>query len=147
MTQFSLALIRLAFAATLSLTVHQKAIGAEITQISEVNTITIEGPIEPGDCIKIVDLLHKVGTHQIFLASAGGNLTEAMVIGRLVRTLKLDTIVPGYVNSNISRNVASRYHVMDFDHNFMCTSACFFIFIAGVERSEKGFRSPALRHP
>jgi hypothetical protein len=145
MTQFSTPLIRFAFVAVFSLTVPQGGIGAQITR-SWGTAITIEGPIEPGDCQKIVDLLRKEGARIVFLASPGGSLSEAMAIGRLVRTLKLSTDVPGYMDTEVpehadrehAKKIAKLYHVIDFDHNFMCASACFFIFIAGIERYNQG---------
>ena len=50
--------------------------------------ITIEGSIAPGDYQKLVDLaLSSRGAHTVWLASPGGNLAEALRMGRLIRSL------------------------------------------------------------
>ena len=113
---------------------NQRAVGAEITHLQNSAEIKIEGKIEPGDCKKIIDLLQKERARKIFLASPGGDLRESILIGRVVRNLKLHTSVPGYMDDKTTKLFAKKYEIIDRDRNFMCASACFFIFVAGVDR-------------
>lgn len=95
--------------------------------------ITIEGPIEVGDYEKFASLvLHSEqvdGPGPIWLGSPGGNLVEALKIGRLVRKLKLTVWAPEWKSRPLMR--LSRP-----EHN-LCTSSCFFIYVAGVQRFGK----------
>jgi hypothetical protein len=54
----------------------------------------LEGKIEPGDLEKLRSFIHDEPALEIYLASPGGDLAEAMKIGRLLRALKVTTIVP-----------------------------------------------------
>jgi len=97
----------------------------------------LEGRIETGDFDKfknfILDSDHAV---ELYLASPGGNLAEAMKIGLLVRILKLSTVVPSKTWTNQEREtIAVRHNLKDAKADYQCTSACFFIFAAGVHRS------------
>lgn len=114
--------------------------GAEVSH-SLIDEVVMEGPIEPGDCEKLKIFISKQGAHRIYLASPGGNLREAMEIGRLVRTLKLQTIVPGRWGSNedINRRWAKAHNLKNFEKNYMCASACFFVFVAGIAKDTNGF--------
>jgi hypothetical protein len=68
-------------------------------------------------------------------------VTEALLIGRLIRSLKLYTEAPGFMDedelkSGVSKHLWAKYYsIRNFDRNFMCASACFFIFISGIDRS------------
>src|SRR5229473_1380302 len=57
-------------------------------------TVVIEGTIQKGDCDSPLSLIRNSFAKHVYLASPGGDLLEAMRIGRLVRLLKLRTIVP-----------------------------------------------------
>jgi hypothetical protein len=58
-----------------------------------------------------------------------------MQIGRLARSLKLETIVPGRLaNDDLNVKLAARHNLSDYSHDYMCASACFFIFVGGVSR-------------
>src|SRR5262249_6912798 len=109
-----------------------------------------EGKIEPGDYDKFLDGIlcpeayrDDICPSLVYLASPGGDLAEAIKIGRLVRQLRLDTEIP---NDYIRRNpaMAARYAEMrDLNlenpkANGMCASACFFIFVAGIYRTTFG---------
>jgi hypothetical protein len=54
--------------------------------------VVIEGTIQNGDCDKLLILVRKSSPRAVYLASPGGNVREAMRMGRLVRALKLATI-------------------------------------------------------
>lgn len=97
----------------------------------------LEGKITAGDFDKIVSYI--INGHrpvEIYLASPGGDLAEAMKIGLLVRSLKLSTIVPSKTLSNQKRDfTAAQHDLKDPKANYMCASACFFVFVAGIHRS------------
>jgi hypothetical protein len=124
---------------------------ASAAEITMDKWVTLEGQIEPGDYEKLRDFLvaergyrpyhsahcseiYEDGCpEQIYLASPGGDVAEAMKIGRLIRTLGWTTKAPS--------STARQYEIKDYqiqfpDTNFMCASACFFIFVGGVYREE-----------
>jgi hypothetical protein len=114
--------------------------GAEIKSDIHGDTV-LEGKIESGDFNKLQSFLfpnHSFpnSSPQIYLASPGGDLTEAMKIGRLVRSLKLETRIPGKYEPDFmaSPGFPRRYNLSDVKTNYMCVSACFFVFVAGVKR-------------
>lgn len=81
--------------------------------------LVLSGPINPGDADRLVRFLlepladQPLLASEIVLASPGGNLVEAMRLAALVRGLHLDTRVRA---------------------DSACSSACFFVFIAGDNR-------------
>jgi hypothetical protein len=93
----------------------------------------LEGTITSGDYDKVLSFVearwNAIGS--IYLASPGGSVTEAIKIGRLVRTLKLETIAPA---RTINAARVKEHKLTDPDANFMCASACFLAYIAGVKR-------------
>jgi hypothetical protein len=112
---------------------------AEVSVVS--NEIILEGKIEAGDFDKLEKLARDAKPRSIFVASPGGNLAEAIKIGRLVRALNLWTKIPGgssvnpRLNATIRERTLAQYPLKDPKNNYLCTSACFFVFIAGVRRS------------
>jgi hypothetical protein len=82
------------------------AVGAEIRHASPKELlrlngaqVILEGDIEIGDYDKLLGLIDEdcrdySCTAAIFLASPGGDLIEAMKIGRLVRQRRLETHIP-----------------------------------------------------
>lgn len=87
--------------------------------------VTIKGKIERGDFLKLSNLLdetHKSqhGIRIVWLSSKGGDVLEAMRIGRLIRQNHIWTYAP------------SPYLI--FKDNDTCDSACFLIWAAGVDR-------------
>lgn len=105
----------------------------------------LEGVIQAGDFEKFkVFVLGGGNAFQIYLASPGGDLAEAMKIGLLVRLLKLSTVVPSKPLTNQAFETAAAEHgLANPKADFQCSSACFFIFVAGVHRSHDD-RGPAL---
>jgi hypothetical protein len=96
----------------------------------------LEGRIESGDFDKFTDfVLKRDNAVEIYLASPGGDLGEAIKIGLAIRQLNLSTIVPGKVLTNQSFNLAAtRHNLKGGKANYLCASACFFIFVAGIHR-------------
>ncbi len=102
-------------------------------------TVLIEGEITVGDFEKLRKItdycpLSLVGT--VELASPGGNITEAIKMGRLVRSLRLSTSAPitSVGETETAKSLARQTGVKDIERNNTCTSACFFIYVAGVDR-------------
>jgi hypothetical protein len=105
-----------------------------------------EGKIEAGDFDKFKGfILNNEKTTELYLASPGGDLNEAMKIGLLVRALKLWTVVPSKTLTDQRRELAAaRHDLKDAKDNYKCASACFFIFVAGVHRSSDDLGPPIL---
>jgi hypothetical protein len=107
--------------------------------------VIIEGAINNGDCNKLLVLIRKSFVKAVYLASPGGNVLEAMRIGRLVRALKLETIVPVKREGELRTQQAANFGIKNPDDNLVCASACFFVFAAGVLRNQDyRFGSPLL---
>jgi hypothetical protein len=71
----------------------------------------------------------------IYLASPGGSVAEAMKIGRLVRTLRWETKIPDDVPPDLRSKTVAALKLKDAEANYMCASACFFVYVAGFERA------------
>lgn len=121
------------------------ACGAEIRKIRPLHPaydLILEGKIEPGDYDKLRRFIDEdCGGYprNIYLASPGGDLIEAMKIGRLVRTLRWETKVPSDLPSNFRKDTEAILKLNDAKANYMCTSACFFVFVAGIYRERDTF--------
>lgn len=90
-------------------------------------TSRIEGEIVEGDYAVFETAVRNTSNADtVWLASPGGDLAEAMKIGRLVRELKLSVWVP-------SKN-GLLFPMVNAKQNAVCASACFFIYAAGVDR-------------
>jgi hypothetical protein len=119
---------------------------AELGYTGFANVI-LEGKIETGDYDKLLKIIdeycsnYQICEFGIYLASPGGNLIEAMKIGRLVRKLRLET----HVSSDLPPPYRQKSEAIlkDAKANYMCASACFFIFVAGIDRERDTF-SPLL---
>ena len=112
---------------------------AESNSGSPLAGITIEGAIVPGDFPKLASLvLATRGTSVVWLASPGGNLSEAMRMGALIRQLALEVRAP------VDRSLPL-VRLRDPENN-TCASACFFLYVAGVRRqgSVLGIHKPSL---
>lgn len=98
--------------------------------------VKIEGEIEPGDANKFIRFYAYFGpirSRTVFLRSKGGNVAEAMAIGRLVHQFRLTTQVPSH---DVSGELEQGYQFSPSDDrgNFLCASSCFLIYAGGVER-------------
>lgn len=122
------------------------------------NGVVFEGKIEAGDYTRLSSVYFEKRSNQfyvgaplaneIYLASPGGDLAEAIKIGHLVRMLKLHTVVPSgeYPRGPYAKySDADRHRLINPKANYMCASACFFIFVAGTERTlDMDFADPRL---
>lgn len=105
----------------------------------------LEGKIEAGDFGKVRSfILDGDSADILYLASPGGNLAEAMKIGRFVRALKLQTAIPGKFSRELEAKAAARHNLTEPRANYVCSSACFFIFVAGIYRNDDFFSSGIL---
>jgi len=101
--------------------------------------VVLEGTIEAGDYDKLRTFVEENSPRSIYLASPGGNLAEAIKMGRLVRALKLKTMVPSEKNPRFRDKLADMNKLKNPETNYMCASACFFVFVAGVNRITDNF--------
>jgi hypothetical protein len=105
-----------------------------ITNKHGVHTgIVIEGSIEHGAFANFERKI-KQGRgfiSNVFLRSPGGDVEEAIKIGRLIRELKIKTNVP--IQSKGPHACYGQKPLMA--ENCTCESACFLIFAGGVDRS------------
>ncbi len=111
--------------------------------VQQRDEMVLEGNIEAGDYSKILNHIRENYPRSIYLASPGGNVAEAIKIGRLIRALNLETAIPAqnaieFRSRSIAllKKIADGRHIKQFDANYVCASACFFIFVSGVHRSK-----------
>jgi hypothetical protein len=122
---------------------------AEITGDKYSYKVQFEGKIEKGDYEKLSTVAGDIASEMndnsdfsnlspvLHLFSPGGDLTEAMKIGRFVRKLHWMTTVP---NKSLTPAMQKwekeiKDGLKNPDQDYMCASACFLIFVAGIERS------------
>lgn len=103
--------------------------------------LILEGQIVAGDFDKVRQFLSDKPTFDkitggVFTASPGGNLLEAIRIGRLIRELGLSTTAPSGSSKGGRRfgEALIRPDNLHDARNYLCTSGCFLIFIAGIYR-------------
>jgi hypothetical protein len=105
--------------------------------------LVLEGKFVAGDFNRLHDFLSNKSNFEkisggVFLASPGGNIAEAMKIGSLIRALRLTTDAPSGPPTGVSRfgeSVIGPRQLTDPRHNYLCASACFFVYVAGVYRN------------
>jgi hypothetical protein len=105
--------------------------------------LVLEGKIVAGDYDKLRKFLgNKFNFDKIsdgvFLASPGGNVAEAMRIGRLIRTLRLSTDAPSGPptgNAKFGESLIKANHLVNPKTNYLCASACFFVYVSGIYRN------------
>lgn len=108
-------------------------------------SILISGTIEEGDYTRFQAALRRLErpAYRIDLASPGGDLTEAMRIGRLARRLLLTTAAPHRnEDGSVTCSLVSGLEQWGegpiagdrVPENCLCASACFLIYAAGIGR-------------
>jgi hypothetical protein len=115
--------------------------------------LILEGKIEAGDYISVRNFLSDASNFkemngEVYLASQGGNLIEALRIGYLIRHLQLNTNAPSRTPRTIKDPGSEVIHPSDLANRqnyYRCTSACFLLYVAGVYRREAGLLG--LHHP
>jgi hypothetical protein len=100
--------------------------------------VKIEGEIELGDTRKLLKMYEYFGpsvTSQVFLWSRGGDVEEAIKLGRLIRQLRLSTIAPDRFNlAGVLAQFGVHAGPIDRNNN-VCASACVLVYAGGVTRS------------
>jgi hypothetical protein len=102
--------------------------------------LVLEGKIDAGDCNTLRKFLSDKSTFDkisggVFLASPGGNLQEAAKIGSLIRSLGLSTSAPsGPPTGRKLGESRIRPENLRDPNDYLCTSACFLLFVAGIYR-------------
>ena len=94
------------------------------------SSILIEGPIVKGDFKRFQYFVFAFPARTVWLASPGGDIAEAIMIGQLVRRLKMNVWAPERML--IKRGI--QLVVISDHYNNLCASACFFIYAAGTSR-------------
>lgn len=117
---------------------------ADLREGAVLGEVVLEGTIEAGDYAKVEAFFEANPVRSVYLASPGGNLIDAIKIGRLIRALELETIVPNDTRSDLRETMAARHKLNDAKANYMCASACFFLFVAGVKRTVDFIGEPVL---
>jgi hypothetical protein len=103
--------------------------------------LILEGKIDSGDYDRLRKFLSVKSTFDkisggVFLASPGGRLQEATKIGLLIRSLGLSTSAPEGDSHGGRRLGASPVRPENLRNpgDYLCTSACFLLFVAGIYR-------------
>jgi hypothetical protein len=117
---------------------------ADIKDGSALGEVVLEGTIVSGDYDKLLSFVDANEARSIYLASPGGSVTEAIKIGRLVRALRLETIIPVQLRGDLREKAAEHHKLTNPKANYLCASACFFVFVAGVKRDHDLLGDPIL---
>jgi hypothetical protein len=103
--------------------------------------LILEGNIETGDYIAVRNFLSessnfKKMSGEVFLASPGGHVIEALKIGYLIRHLRLSTDAPSRPPPTVRNSGSEIIHPSDLTNprNYQCVSACFLLYVAGIYR-------------
>lgn len=103
--------------------------------------LIVEGRIEAGDYASFRNFLSNPSNFnkmngQVFLASPGGNVFEALQIGYLIRRLHLSTDAPSRPPPTARSSGSEIIRPLDLTNsrNYLCTSACFLLYVAGSYR-------------
>jgi len=116
----------------------------------------VRGKIEKGDYQRFYDAATKPNDTMsgkpiirfVNLYSPGGDLFEAMKIGRLLRKW----MVHAHIGSSTGAQNGCRFMVSGsggwkFDHKCQCNSACFFVFVGSVKRTGYGEKILGIHRP
>ena len=147
--------VRAAVAAGILLGLLASKPAAAIENLRVVKGVLIlEGKIEPGDYTRVRNFLgdatnFREMSGQVFLASQGGNVFEALQIGYLIRHLQLTTDAPSRPPPTTRSSVSEIIHPFDLadPRHYYCTSACFLLYVAGVYREFIWAGRLGLHHP
>ena len=116
--------------------------------------LILEGKIESGDYLTVRNFLSepsnfKKMTGEVFLASQGGNVSEALQIGYLIRHLRLSTDAPSRPPpaTRSSGNEIIRPSDLTNPRHYQCASACFLLYVAGIYREFVWAGRLGIHHP
>ena len=108
----------------------------DVYSTEQYANIRLVGKIENGDAEKfkiVVEYLRqeKITVNMLMLASIGGDVIEAMQIGRIVRKLYIPTHAPLNLDADF---ICNGYPEGLENEDCDCASACFLIWVAGIYR-------------
>jgi hypothetical protein len=118
--------------------------------------LILEGRIDAGDYASVRNFLSDASNFnkmngQVFLASPGGNVGEALQIGYLIRRLRLTTDAPSRPPPTVRTSGSEIIRPLDLTNprHYLCSSACFLLYVAGIYREfvwagRLGLHSPQL---
>jgi hypothetical protein len=116
--------------------------------------LILEGKIESGDYTTVRNFLSepsnfKKMTGEVFLASQGGNVSEALQIGYLIRHLRLSTDAPSRPPPAVRSSGGEIIRPIDLTNprHYHCASACFLLYVAGVYREFIWAGRLGIHHP
>ncbi|MGP6086937.1 hypothetical protein [Antarctobacter jejuensis] len=97
--------------------------------------VVIDGQIEPG----LTDRLRRefpegIEGRRLYLNSPGGNLGEALKLGRYIRSTGLITLIGAKRAERFNEDGSKKFLEGDFPKAGICESACVYAFIGGQER-------------
>jgi len=111
--------------------VHAAELNARLLDDRVIDS-SLEGEIQPGDYDRFITKIRNGGLGTtLWLNSPGGDVHEAMKIGRLVRALRMDTQAPERAGDKTFCLTHPKGTGLD---RCNCASACFLIFVAGIKR-------------
>jgi TPR repeat protein len=95
--------------------------------------VKVEGEIAPGDAKKLLGFYNTYAEMMspVYLRSKGGNVEEAMKMGKVIRRLRLETRVPIFWDAGIAPTETIK---LDHQDNMICASACFLVYAGGATR-------------
>jgi hypothetical protein len=120
--------------------------------------LVLEGKIDRGDYATIRTFLSdesnfKQLSGEVFLASGGGSVSDALEIGYLIRRLQLSTDAPSNPPPSVKGFGQSVIRASDLFNqgNYQCSSACFLVYVAGIHRNliwagRLGIHRPRIEH-
>ena len=133
------------FAGNVAFAAQIKRIVSQPDLVSRDVWISIAGDIERGDAKKFQDVVYEMWQngefiYKVMLASNGGDVHEAMMIGEMIRDLCCITTAPyAYKYGNScgfhTHGLEDNDHKEHINRNCNCVSACFLIWAAGVKRT------------
>jgi len=116
--------------------------------------LILEGKIEEGDYVSVRKFLGEPSNWKkmngnVFLASPGGNVFEALQIGYLIRRLQLSTDAPSSPPMTARSSGSEVIHPSDLTNPkfYQCTSACFLLYVAGIYREFIWVGRLGIHHP
>lgn len=116
--------------------------------------LILEGRIDAGDYAAVRNFLSDASNFnkmngQVFLASPGGNVGEALQIGYLIRRLRLTTDAPSRPPPTVRTSGSEIIRPLDLTNprDYLCTSACFLLYVAGIYREFIWAGKLGLHHP
>jgi hypothetical protein len=116
--------------------------------------LILEGRIDAGDYAAVRNFLSNASNFnkmngQVFLASPGGNVGEALQIGYLIRRLRLTTDAPSRPPPTVRTSGSEIIRPLDLTNprHYLCASACFLLYVAGIYREFIWAGKLGLHHP